>query len=265
MEKISANQLYAQLYDVWVPDWPGEVDFYRELILHSPLKMDGVLEVACGTGRITMRLAKEGVEITGLDLSPELLEIARGKSVGMSNVEWVLGDLRTFEIGKQFGFVISPGHSFQFMTTPDDQVKCLEQIKRHLVPDGFLVIHLDHQDLGWLADLLKREKPVFEKSSLLTHPTTQQNFRRSFAWTFEPATQNTTIQLNWEEIRENGDVVQIWEMELKRLHCVFRFEMEHLLKRVGFSIEAVYGDFFKGELTNDSGHMIWVARNTACR
>jgi ubiquinone/menaquinone biosynthesis C-methylase UbiE len=262
MEKITAQGLYAQLYDVRVPDWQGEVDFYRALIADSSLKAQSVLEVACGTGRITIQLAKEGVDITGLDLSPGLLEIARKKSIGMSNVNRVLDDMRTFEIGKRFGHVILPGHSFQFMNTPDEQVKCLAQIKRHLVPDGLVVIHLDHQDFGWLAGLLKKE-PVCEQGQILVLPTTSRTFRQSFAWAFEPSTQTATVKSTWEEIDETGNVIQNWEMEPMRLHCVFRFEMEHLLNRVGFSIEAVYGDFFKGELTNDSGQMIWLARNKA--
>lgn len=157
MERLTAEELNAQLYDVSVPDWKGEVDFYRELIAHSPLvKTHGVLEIACGTGRITLRLAKDGINITGLDISPESLEVAREKSAGIPNVNWVLSDMRTFEIGTKFGCVIIPGHSFQFMTTPDDQVKCLEQIKKHLVIDGLVVIHLDHQNIGWLADLIGR-------------------------------------------------------------------------------------------------------------
>lgn len=263
MDKITAKKLYAQLYDVRVPDWDGEVDFYRQLIGNSLLKTHGVLEVACGTGRITMWLAKDGIEITGLDISPELLKIAQGKSIGMSNVNWVLNDMRAFELEKEFGFVISPGHSFQFMTTPDEQVMCLERIKRHLVPDGLVVIHIDYQDFDWLAELLNQKEPVYKKSDPLTHPITNQKFRRSFAWEFEPSTQTATVTSNWEEINENGDVIQVLEMEPMQLHCIFPFEMEHLLKRAGFSIEAVYGDFFKNELTSESEQMIWLARNKA--
>lgn len=261
MEKMTAQELYAQLYDVHVPDWPGEVDFYRELIVHSPLKNYGMLEIACGTGRIALQLAQEGIDITGLDLSPELLGVAREKSKGMPNVRWVLGDMRRFDIGKKFGCVIIPGHSFQFMNTPDEQVQCLEEIKRHLVADGLLVVHLDHQDFRWLAGLLDRKERIFERNPVLTHPTTKQKFRLAYAWSLEPSTQTATVDLNWEEIGENGDVVQVWEMEPMRLHCVFRFEMEHLLKRVGLSIEAVYGDFFKNELRDGSKDMIWLARN----
>lgn len=261
MQTITTENLYAQLYDAWVNDWEGEVDFYKDLLGHSSLKSDGVLEIACGTGRMTMRLAEQGIDITGFDLSPELLEIARGKSLGMSNVHWFVGDMRTFEIGRQFGFAISPGHSFQFMTTPEDQVKCLEQIKHHLIPDGILVLHIDRQDFGWIAGLLKNEKPIYRKSDVIMHPTTNQKFIRSWGWSFESVTQTATVQVNWEEIDENGDVLQIWKMEPRQLHCIFPFEMEHLLRRVGFSVEAVYGDFFKSEMTSQSGQMIWVARN----
>jgi len=261
MDNKIAKELYAQLYDIRVPDWDGEVEFYRKIIEPTYLKMHGVLEVACGTGRITMQLANDGIEITGLDISPELLKIAQGKSIGMSNVKWILSDMRTFELEKKFGFVVSPGHSFQFMTTPEDQVICLERIKRHLVPDGIVIIHIDFQNFNWLAGLLNQKELVFKKSDPLTHPFTNQKFRRSFAWEFEPSTQTATVTTNWEEINKNGDVIQILEMEPMRLHCLFPFEMEHLLNRVGFSIERVYGDFFKNELTNESDQMIWIARN----
>jgi SAM-dependent methyltransferase len=261
MGKTTAQELYAQLYDVQVPDWTGEVDFYTEMVARSPMKDKGVLEVACGTGRITLRLAKEGLDITGLDLSPEFLAVARGKSAGLSNVHWVQGDMRTFEIGRKFGCIIMPGHSFQFMNTPDEQMQCLEQIKHHLVENGLLIIHLDHQDFSWLAGLIKQDEPVYEKGRLLTHPTTNKKFRQSFAWAYEPSTQTATIRSSWEEMGENGNVIQVYEMEPKRLHCVFRFEMEHLLKRTGFSIASVYGDFFKNELCDTSSDMIWVARN----
>jgi SAM-dependent methyltransferase len=121
MKKINAEELYAQFYDARVPDWPGEVDFYQELVAHSPLiKTNGLLEVACGTGRIALRLAKNGVNIIGLDLSSELLEVARKKSPGIPNIHWLKGDMRKFKIDAEFGCVIIPGHSFQFMITPDD-------------------------------------------------------------------------------------------------------------------------------------------------
>jgi hypothetical protein len=71
------------------------------------------------------------------------------------------------------------------------------------------------------------------------------------------------VFVEWEQVNPDGEVIDVWKMDPMPLHCVFRFEMEHLLNRVGFSIEAVYGDFFKGALADESGNMIWVARNKA--
>lgn len=76
-----------------------------------------------------------------------------------------------------------------------------------------------------------------------------------------PSTQTATVRIIWKQQDENENAVRIWELEPMRMHCIFRFEMEHALRRVGFSIEAVYGDFFKNELTETSSQMIWVARN----
>ncbi len=66
---LDAEQLNAELYDVSVPDWPGEIDFYRSLIEPIAAAGGAVLEVACGTGRVTLQLAQSGLRITGVDLS----------------------------------------------------------------------------------------------------------------------------------------------------------------------------------------------------
>ncbi len=260
MVKPTAQELYAQLYDVSVPDWPGEVDFYRQRAAQARSKDADVLEVACGTGRIALRLAQEGARVTGLDISPELLAVAREKSAGIPNVRWVEGDMRTFELGQKFGLVIIPGHSFQFMLTPGDQVRCLETIQRHLVEDGVLVVHLDHQDVRWLGGQLVPEQDPLTAGAELVHPVTGQRIRRSHCWAFEPSTQTATVRMRWEGLDEHGNVAERWTSDPVSLHCVFRFEMEHLLRRAGFAIAAVYGDFFNGELGNDSREMIWVAK-----
>ncbi len=263
--KWTANHLYAQLYDLSVPDWPGELDFYRELIAGFGSEQPEVFEIACGTGRVTLQLARDGNNITGLDLSTDLLEIARSKSIGISNVRWIQGDMRTFDLDQRFGLIISPGHSFQFMNTPADQVQCLETLKRHLHPGGLLVLHLDHQDVTWLGELLTTKGDVFEADREITHPVTGRRFRRSSAWKYDPVSQTATVTLRFDELDPDGKIIEQWEMAPRPLHCVFRFEMEHLLRRVGLEILAVYGDFYEHELENSSGNMIWIARNPALR
>jgi ubiquinone/menaquinone biosynthesis C-methylase UbiE len=254
------EQLSAELYDLSVPDWDGEIDFYRELVHEVQSRAQSVLEVARGTGRVTFRLAQEGVDIVGADLDAAMLKVARRKSDGVPNVRWVRGDMRTLDLGQTFGLIIVPGHSFQFMLTAKDQVKALEAFKCHLEPGGILVIHLDHQDVDWLGDLLRDLGGKFNKIKDVTDPQTGRVMRKSNAWCYERSTQTATVISKWEEIGEDGSVLDMWERKPMALHCVFRFEMEHLLKADRVPESVVYGDFFKNPLNEHSSDMIWVAR-----
>jgi SAM-dependent methyltransferase len=255
-------EFYAEIYDAWVPDWPGELDFYRDLALAAMSSGGAVLEVACGTGRIAARLAQEGVTVVGLDRSPEMLEVARGKTQGLGNARWVRADMRSFDLGETFGLVILPGHSFQHLNTPHDQLGCLECVRRHLQRGGLLVVHLDHQDFAWLGGLVGEGGGRLEPDGRFRHPVTGREIRAYRAWSYEPATQTAVSQARWEEIGADGQVVGRWESGPVRLHCVFRFEIEHLLARAGFAIDAIYGDFHRGPLLDASSEMIWVVRRS---
>ncbi len=250
-------EFYALTYDVSVPDWPGEIDFYRQMAQSTG---GAVLEIACGTGRVAIRLAQTGVKVVGLDRSPHMLEVARQKSAELRHMRWVHADMRSFELGETFGLVIIPGHAFQHLNTPQDQVACLECIQRHLDPGGVLIVHLDHQNVSWLAGL-RTQPGRFEAREQFQHPTTGRQVRTLRAWSYEPATQTAIAQTVWEEIDADGEVVDRVQTQPLRLHCVFRFEMEHLLARAQFAVEALYGDFSRHKLRDDSKDMIWVARS----
>ncbi len=73
------RQLYAALYDDSVPNWPGEIDFYRDLATQTHAQGQAVLDVACGTGRIALPLIQAGISVTGVDLQPTMLAVARTK------------------------------------------------------------------------------------------------------------------------------------------------------------------------------------------
>jgi SAM-dependent methyltransferase len=262
MAKFSSPQIrefYSETYDTVVPDWPGELDFYRQLAIETHSKGQAVLEIACGTGRVALRLAQAGVNVVGLDLSPAMLSVARQKSTGMNNIRWVQGDMRFFDLRERFGLVIIPGHSFQNILTVEDQTATLGAIGEHLIPDGTLVVHLDHLSVSWLGELTGDLGAVFEPAGTFKHSKTKQLIRTSQAWSYEPATQTAISQTVWEVMDDNGDPTDRWESGPLRFHCLFRFEMEHLLARIGFVVEAVYGNFFRQELQDDSSEMVWVA------
>jgi ubiquinone/menaquinone biosynthesis C-methylase UbiE len=247
-------------------DWSGEMDFYRELVAAEVKSKDGIiLDVACGTGRIGLRLAEDGTFVVGLDRSPEMLAVARQKSINTDRISWVEADMRSFELDKVFDLVVIPSHSFQNLNTANDQAACMECIWRHLKPGGLLLVHLDHMNndyMRWLGEISGDEKGVFEHNEQFKHPQTGLLIQPSSAWAYEPATQTAIKQTIWEEFGVDGKQTRRWETGTVHLHVVCRFEIEHLFRQVGFEVEHIYGDFYRQELQDDSPHMIWLARKT---
>ncbi len=121
-------------------------------------------------------------------------------------------------------------------------------------------MHLDHQDFQWLGGLVGEKGGVFEIAEEFTHPQTGHLIRASRAWNYAPATQTATCRTAWQALAADGTIVDHWETPPVPLHCIFRFEMEHLLKRAGFEVEHLYGDFFRRPLEDKSPGMVWVAR-----
>ena len=253
------DQFYAETYDESVPDWPNEIDFYQELAADAKHSGGSVLELACGTGRVAIRLARSGANVVGLDLSPYMLEVAQRKSADLDNVRWVEGNIRSFQLDECFGLAIITGHAFQHLNTPEDQVACLECIKRHLMPRGQLIVHVDHLDFKWLGQLLGQKDHPFETEGKFIHAATGREIQPYSAWSYEPSTQTAIVHARWEELDTDGRVTDSWQTAPAPIHCVFRFEMEHVLARAGFAVDALYGDFSRHTLADNSSDMIYVA------
>jgi SAM-dependent methyltransferase len=223
-------------------------------------------------------LAQAGADVTGFDISPEMLEVARLNSAGVPNIRFLEADMRSFHLALDdqqevmtsasrvaehtatFGLIISPGHSFQHLRTIPDQLECLACLRKHLAPEGLLLLHIDHQDFSWLGNLCGELGGVFEPGEEVVEPSSGHLVRTRRAWTYEPSTQTASAVTRWEERDQFGQLLDQWETGPVRFHCFFRFEMEHLLHRAGFQIEALYGDFMRVELTDTTSEMIWLAK-----
>ena len=123
----------ADLYDYVVPyqDRP-DINFFVEAAVESG---GPVMEVGCGTGRILIPTAKAGVTITGFDLSTQMLAVCRDKLTQESlavqeRVDLVKGDMRSFDLGRQYALITLPFRPFQHLTTVEDQLSCLQTLRR---------------------------------------------------------------------------------------------------------------------------------------
>src|SRR5579862_7298145 len=94
-----------------------------------------VLEIGCGTGRVSIPIARQGFAVTGLDIVRGMLERAQRKSTSLP-VRWVEGDGRNFELEERFRLIFLTGNAFQLFLTRTDQESLLEHVRRHLHDDG---------------------------------------------------------------------------------------------------------------------------------
>ncbi|RVD67301.1 class I SAM-dependent methyltransferase, partial [Mesorhizobium sp. M4A.F.Ca.ET.029.04.2.1] len=93
------------------------------------------LELAVGTGRIALPLAAVGLQVDGIELSPDMIEVLREKPGG-SEIEVVNGDMTAVDMGRRYGVVYLVFNSIGNVITQDGQVRCFENAARHLDEDG---------------------------------------------------------------------------------------------------------------------------------
>ncbi len=137
----------AWLYDVderdnLSADIPFYLDYARQQQPHG-----AVLELGCGTGRVALALAREGFNVTGLDLSESMLgvfgeKLGREPSDVAARVELVRGNMAQFDLGKRFGMIIAPFRAFQALTDDADIRSSLVCIRDHLTDDGVYIANV---------------------------------------------------------------------------------------------------------------------------
>ena len=129
--------------------------FYERIVRGAG---EPVLELACGTGHISLPLSNAGLHVTGVDRSEAMLAIARRELATLpasvqERLTLVKQDMSALDLGRRFGLVFVPFRSFQALLTIDLQRKSLEAIRRDLETTGRLALDLFDPRLDWLADL----------------------------------------------------------------------------------------------------------------
>jgi 2-polyprenyl-3-methyl-5-hydroxy-6-metoxy-1,4-benzoquinol methylase len=111
-----------------------------------------VLELACGSGRMTIPLANEGVNITGLDISEKMLDLAKLKvSKRGVRIRFIQGDIRSFDLGQKFKFIFIPAQSVSHLHTREEIENCFSCVRQHLMSEGRFLIELFNSSVKLLA------------------------------------------------------------------------------------------------------------------
>ena len=256
-DRFYEDERVAARYDAEYNGLEGDIEFYAGLAREAAAQGLPVLELACGTGRVSIPIAREGVNVVGLDQSEAMLTLARRKSEGIENVRWLQSDMTAFELDERFGLVFIPYRSFLHLSTVAEQKACLRCIHDHLVDGGRLALNFWNPDLVMMGLNLAQGSP---SAKLMPEGAGSSPGRiRWSAASYRHGEQQLDELRVDEELSDAGAVLSRVYRRLK-LRYVFRYEMEHLLALSGFEIEALYGWFDGRPFDDSSAEMVWVAR-----
>lgn len=138
------NPKLAQVYDIDSP-WSADRDFYLSL---AGTARKTILDLGCGTGLLCNAYAERGHDVTGVDPSFAMLEVARNKQYA-DKIEWIQSMAQDFQSGKLFDLIIMTGHAFQVLLEDEDVLKAMAAMQRHLKQDGLIVFESRNPAIDW--------------------------------------------------------------------------------------------------------------------
>jgi SAM-dependent methyltransferase len=239
------------LYDLIVPPGPCGA-FYRDLARSTA---GPVLELACGTGRLTVPLALDGNEVVGLDASFAMLGAARAKAEAQDvDVEFVQGDIRSVHLGRRFALVILSCNSLCHLTSNEEIAACLGGIVRHLQPGGLFAFDIVNPQLRDLARA-NAARVRLNVSPDQPHVTATEELLA-----YDPIQQIRVLQ--WHVRQDGQDADPIAPMCLR---TIFPQELPLMLKTSGLELQRRYGDFDGNPLTGTSLNQVCIASRSPAR
>ncbi|BCA56287.1 methyltransferase [Nitrospira sp. KM1] len=238
---------HPDLYDALLPAGKNQ-EFYLDLAR----RQDGpVLELACGTGLLSVPIASAGMPTSGLDVSGPMLQAAKRRAVadGVA-MEFMQGDMRDFTFQQRFDLVFIARSSLQHMRTSEDMLSTFAAAKRHLSPHGMFVFDVFNPSVSILSRESHRRFPVMDVATDLLG-----RLRVERAHRYDAATQisHGTWYMSTQEQQDE------WVVPIT-VRCIFPQELPLLLSRAGLELVDRFGDLSGAAFTSESPKQICVCR-----
>jgi SAM-dependent methyltransferase len=225
----------ASIYDPWSRSVTEDVDFYVERALASG---GPVVELAVGTGRIAIPIARAGIDVVGVDSSPGMLAVARAaaQEAGVADrLDLRVGDLREPPVSERVPLVLCPFRSLLHMETEGEKLRALRAARTLLEPGGSFVFDVfapSREDIEQTDGLwLEREPGIFERAD------------------WDEASRTLSLSVR----SDDGSAITFG------LHWLSAPEWARLLDEAELDVEAVYG-WFDSRPQDGEEDMVFVTR-----
>jgi SAM-dependent methyltransferase len=168
VNKKTIYDRFAKFYDLDVSNSNfKDVPLYIHLLEKYDVKT--IIELCCGSGRVTIPLAMKGFFVIGVDISSEMLKLFRIKlknfKIDLTRlIQLVNKDMTKYKSAKKVDSVIIPFHSFQCLTSYESIGNCIQSIKRNLKDNGILILSMSNPSIGLSSFEKAREVKYFQTS-----------------------------------------------------------------------------------------------------
>jgi SAM-dependent methyltransferase len=226
---MSVFNEYARYYDLLYrdKDYAGETDYVHNLIQGQNPDARTLLNLGCGSGRHDRCLVDRGYEVTGVDLSDEMLTAARGAAMDIGALEYVQGDVRTVRLGKTFDVVISLFHVMSYQISNDDLMAALVTAHSHLKPGGIFIFDC------WYGPGVLTDRPTVRVKELEDEVI---NVTRIAQPVMHP--NENVVDVNYRVFLKDKSSGSVREInETHRMRYLFCPEVELMLTTVGFELQ----------------------------
>jgi SAM-dependent methyltransferase len=239
----------VRYYDAETADYAIDLPAYGVLLerFGGPL-----LDVGCGTGRVALAFARQGLSVVGIDTSQPMLDRAKARQSG-GTVNWHLADVTELALDERFGLAVFAYNGFMHLLEQEQQVAALARLAAHIKPGGGLAI-----DIANPVEMFRVEDTpglVFERQ--FTDPETGQVVMQQSLASVDRAQQ--IMSLTWVYDRIGPDGIVHRDLIPLRLRYTMASEMRLLLKQAGFSDVELCGDYDFSPYEEESPRLFVIA------
>lgn len=253
--RAAAYGPFALVYDRLMADMPyGEwlswLDLYWEAHGGRPAS---VADLGCGTGTIAISLAQSGIDVTGIDLSAQMIAVAREKQEAIQSevavpgkLEWLVGDVREWSLPKQVDAAISMCDCFSYLLSEEDLLRAFRRTYEGLKPGGTFLFDMHHANQ--IADYVENEPFCHDDEAV------------SYIWTCDPMEEGMGVlhKLVFFFPEEDGRYRRVEETHRQRAYPVET--VSRLLQEAGFRQVDAFADFsFEPICEQDTRRMFFAA------
>lgn len=227
-----------------------DLQFYKNWM---PKESDAeILELCCGTGRLTIPLAKDGLKITGVDNAKSMLEQAEMKAKNEKlEINFILADIRNLELNAKYDLVFIPFNSIHHLYENQDLIDTFKVVEKHLKDNGLFILDCYNPNIQYITEAEKGKNKIADYIT-----TDERKVKIEQTMKYESKTQMNRIEWHYF-INEDFHSVQNLDMRM-----YFPQELDAYLKWSGFKIQHKYGNFDEEKFNDKSEKQIFICKKS---